>query len=278
MKKLTFLLTASLTFLSLSIGRYSLSTNECPPAAQLKDEESSVYCWLKAKQPESLDQLMKNFKDNNHRVWKKPNLLPSNIRLQSLEKVTSGELKARGLDENKSYYKGVTWMKKDFENKARQAIEKNQGILEYSNYIWLTPISQTQPFCQTCKGSLSNSQFSPLVITRLRLIQYLGLPLENPDRNHFVTIIAKDSDIIRPCLDQQIGDDRCNSPKSQQEKTNFIENNQGLIGKAYPWTALGYTYDWGNPANNVGASEYVIKSGATVFIESVEETKAFCQR
>jgi hypothetical protein len=47
----------------------------------------------------------------------------------------------------------------------------------------------------------------------------------------------------------------------------------------YPWTALGYTYDWGNPVSpHIGASEFVINSGAagiSVFIKSVMWTGAY---
>jgi hypothetical protein len=28
--------------------------------------------------------------------------------------------------------------------------------------------------------------------------------------------------------------------------------------KPYPWTSLGYTYDWGNPFTHVGLSEFVV--------------------
>ena len=46
--------------------------------------------------------------------------------------------------------------------------------------------------------------------------------------------------------------------------------------KGYPWTRLGYTYDWGNPASEVGLSEFVITAGATIKIENVYETTAYC--
>lgn len=32
----------------------------------------------------------------------------------------------------------------------------------------------------------------------------------------------------------------------------------------YPWTRLGYTYDWGNPRSHVGASEFVIRLNPAV--------------
>jgi hypothetical protein len=57
-----------------------------------------------------------------------------------------------------------------------------------------------------------------------------------------------------------------------------VLTTQYLISTKYPWTTLGYTYDWGVKTSNVGASEYVIKPGATVFIKSVRKTRDFCQR
>lgn len=42
---------------------------------------------------------------------------------------------------------------------------------------------------------------------------------------------------------------------------NYINNRKKYIYTAtspYPWTSLGYTYDWGNPINHVGLSEFVV--------------------
>jgi hypothetical protein len=48
------------------------------------------------------------------------------------------------------------------------------------------------------------------------------------------------------------------------------------LATPYPWTALGYTYDWGNPvAPHIGVSEFVINAGSSgipVFIKSVKWT------
>jgi hypothetical protein len=35
------------------------------------------------------------------------------------------------------------------------------------------------------------------------------------------------------------------------------ENDPNTWG--YPWTRLGYSYDWGNPKNPVGLSEFVLR-------------------
>jgi hypothetical protein len=66
---------------------------------------------------------------------------------------------------------------------------------------------------------------------------------------------------------------------------NWFENrrayvySQTAVNSPYPWTGLGYTYDWGNPAPpHIGLSEFVINSGSDgipVFIESVTWTRAY---
>jgi hypothetical protein len=46
--------------------------------------------------------------------------------------------------------------------------------------------------------------------------------------------------------------------------------------KGYPWTRLGYTYDWGNPESEVGLSEFVVAAGSTVSIEAVSDNETYC--
>jgi len=45
--------------------------------------------------------------------------------------------------------------------------------------------------------------------------------------------------------------------------------------KKYPWTRLGYTYDWGNPCHEVGLSEFVIKKDAEVIVEDIETVEEY---
>jgi hypothetical protein len=42
-------------------------------------------------------------------------------------------------------------------------------------------------------------------------------------------------------------------------------------------TGFGYTYDWGNPNTDIGASEFVIKAGATVTIHENQSTSDYLQ-
>lgn len=66
---------------------------------------------------------------------------------------------------------------------------------------------------------------------------------------------------------------------------NWFDNRREYVysktaaNDPYPWTALGYTYDWGNPeAPHFGVSEFVINAGANgipVFIKSVQWARSY---
>jgi len=144
--------------------------------------------------------------------------------------------------------------------------------------IWVTAVPQVKQICQ---------QFPqrPEMLTR-RLEQFLGLPANN-GKLKFVEMWVKPADLFRPCPDPEISDHECelDFPTSSLVSINpshiewFNQLKSRSYGNAqgYPWTRLGYTYDWGNPYSEVGASEFVIKPQATVDIETVIPTAGYCQ-
>ena len=107
----------------------------------------------------------------------------------------------------------------------------------------------------------------------LRLEQLYGLPPHN-GKKWFVEIWVQPSDVFRPSPDPDIAD--CEAELdfpgwvdsayrdwfNQLKSASYGENG-------YPWTRLGYTYDWGNDNNEIGLSEFVIRAGSTVGIYSV---------
>lgn len=112
----------------------------------------------------------------------------------------------------------------------------------------------------------------------LRLEQLLGLPPNN-GKTYFVEFWVSPDDLFRPSPDPEVTDSEAGLdwPRSSRFVTIspdyikwFNDQKAGSYGvNGYPWTRLGYTYDWGNPAGPVGLSEFVIRAGATVEIESV---------
>ena len=140
--------------------------------------------------------------------------------------------------------------------------------MDLEREIWVTAVPELQQFA-------SALELSPTSLT-LRLEQYLGLPPRNGKTN-FVQIWVNPKDLFRPCPDPEISDTRCEvqfSPRVWRvHQYWFIDKMLKSYGdRGYPLTRLGYTYDWGSLETETGASEFVIKKGAKVEIESVTET------
>jgi len=145
-----------------------------------------------------------------------------------------------------------------------------------SREVWATTAPQLQNFSD--KLNLDSTKMV------LRLEQLMGLP-PHTGKNRFVEMWVNPSDLFRPCPDPEIIDGTCDLkfPDSEyltisEEHKKWIENLQSNSygDKGYPWTQLGYTYDWGNPKNHVGMSEFVIKAQAKVTIKGVSNVYEYC--
>lgn len=160
----------------------------------------------------------------------------------------------------------TTWTSWDgYDNKVDSA-------MTLSREIWVTAVPQVQKFCQELN-------LSPDDLT-LRLEQHLGLPANN-GKTKFVEMWVKPTDMFRPCPDPEINDTQCNvefaetvNPEHKQWVENLMSSSYNENG--YPWTRLGYTYDWGNINSETGASEFIVKQGAEVTIKSVKTTAEYC--
>jgi len=119
--------------------------------------------------------------------------------------------------------------------------------------------------------------------TQLRLKQLFGLPSDSY-KEYFIEFWVKPSDLFRPCPDAEITDNVCQicfDANATNDHKNWI--NQTRLGsyfncelnKNYPFTALGYTYDWGNDQNHVGLSEFVIKENANIVVHKIYATQNY---
>jgi hypothetical protein len=123
-----------------------------------------------------------------------------------------------------------------------------------------------------------------------RIKQLLGLP-PNPDYtyNYFVEFWVRPNDLFRPCPDSEVTDNECMAyfPTTVDSTYQAWINNtraarfydpRELMDK-YPWTALGYTYDW-SPRNKThqGLSEYVIKNNSNVIVKQIYTTKEYLEQ
>jgi len=164
----------------------------------------------------------------------------------------------------------VTWTSyKGYDEQAGKSVPLGRET-------WVTPA----PFvAEICKGKGGDA-----AALSLRLEQLLGLPA-NSGKDRFVELWTEPKDLFRPCPDPEITDRECETDFPQPSSLVTVSPAhvkwfEDLKAKSYgengyPWTRLGYTYDWAGP--KVGVSELVIKKGAEVTVQRVTSTVDYCQ-
>ncbi|BAY17300.1 hypothetical protein NIES21_31360 [Anabaenopsis circularis NIES-21] len=287
MQKINKYVFLSLTAVGLSVGYSSLFATETHIQTvpnldkQLLAQSQtipSVYEYLAKNNPESYNFLKKQL-DKSIEDAKKPSVDKVVNNLWSLS-TTNPKIKTRERN-GKTEFLMVSWL-----YTSNPSTDWAVGTKEISRQTWLTVFPQVQEFCQSYKGTGIN--LPGKVMLALRLQQYLGLILNKyANKTHFVEMWVKAEDLSRPCIDPEINDSSCNVlpvpvPKSNailhKIYTNSYENKEK---EYYPWSGLGYTYDWGNPKKpHVGASEFLINGTkdkpVTVEVAAVKETIEYC--
>jgi len=155
-----------------------------------------------------------------------------------------------------------------------------------SEDVWVSSQGEAQKICNTWK--LNGDDL------KIRLNQLHGLR-PNDQFTHFVTMLVSVDSLFRPAVDPNITtfypcgnmiELDCgeifpfNVPEDYRQRIiSWLNNTSGLGPRAdgYPWTGLGYTYDW-NPENQdtYGVSEYIIKAGSNITIVDVVLDEDYC--
>jgi len=141
--------------------------------------------------------------------------------------------------------------------------------------IWVTVVPELKDLYK--KNPVSTDKIT------LRTEQILGLPLNSPD-SCFVEIWVKPKDLLRPAYDNEIDKNYSENYFPDKVRSDYITwFNNNIISSyypskgtsKYPWTRLGYTYDWGNPDNKIGLSEFIIRKDSKVIIRSKQSTENY---
>lgn len=168
--------------------------------------------------------------------------------------------------------------------------------------FWVTLVPKLKNFC---KQFVKNISDDPQSLT-IRLEQRLGLP-PNSAKKRFIELEVVDpgepGNIFRPCASPDVTTTTCalGPPKNckaggasaiscSKHNTFFFRQYYASYGVAvptgFPWTSLGYTFDWafgdiglGGRAQFVkfGESEYVIAKGAKIIVKGVYKTADYCR-
>lgn len=180
----------------------------------------------------------------------------------------------------------VTWKTRSaYEN----YIKNNPQTSPEPNYaIWVTAAPEVKTFCQ---NYLRDNPMATDHQLDLRLKQYLGLP-PGPDQKYdvFVELWVNPENIFRPCVDPEINDTKCdlNIPDHFPSVANipdygafyqYLYFNRFRGANRYPWTGIGYTYDWnkGDHQSKVGASEFILIPNTPYKIEQDVSTREYCK-
>jgi hypothetical protein len=161
----------------------------------------------------------------------------------------------------------VTWTSWDgYDGKEGQEIEL--GV-----EVWVTTVPQLQNFCREL--GLTDKPLD------LRLEQLMGLPPNN-GKTKLVQLWIPTDGLFRPSPDAEIDDGVAvlTFPDgANPDHVAWIEQLQGSSygDQGYPWTRLGYTYDWAPDAKSeVGLSEFVARKGTKAIVESIQPQALYC--
>jgi hypothetical protein len=140
---------------------------------------------------------------------------------------------------------------------------------------WVALPSEVQDICRGFTDNL-----------KMRLRQLLGLPPDDKF-DKFVLMSVRREDVFRPTYDPNPTTDYpCADSASADYCKKFpdgvgTEHKEWIAAqvqiKKYPWTGLGYTYNWTPGADRYGVSEYVVRKGSTITVTERVEYKEYCR-
>ncbi|MGN0108036.1 MAG: DUF3089 domain-containing protein, partial [Hominilimicola sp.] len=87
-------------------------------------------------------------------------------------------------------------------------------------------------------------------------------------------------DLYRPSADRRIDTTAASLDFPKNTDAEYIEWFNSYMTSSYyphkyPWTRLGYTYDWADNGTEYGLSEYVLKNGSMVAVEKTYTNEEF---
>jgi hypothetical protein len=285
-KKLSLVLIFTLSF--LAVGSSRLLTQENPGGVRQAEGNNSlsqsnspghsgfnVWHHLQSHHSDSYNQLVENFNRAIDDVQTLDENDTSN-QLVSLTENNNPGIIHRKPDDNQDEFLMVTWAQKRY----YESWTEGETPLKLERTVWVTAKPEVYNFCNVTAGIGSHLDLSRKMMLDLRLTQYLGLKPDpaslDKSKDAFVEIWVKAEHIKRPCSDGRIDQNNC---QMEPAKIQGVMQNLRVSQTEYPFTGLGYAYDWGKPSP-VGPSEFVIEASqenpVEVKVSLVKNTEDYC--
>ncbi len=153
---------------------------------------------------------------------------------------------------------------------TREYYDQNVGK-EYNlsfGQLWVTAAGELRNWFAGSAGGYNE----------LRLEQLMGFP-PGIGYTRVVELWVDPATLFRPTPDPEVSDTTCglDYPTGLYQQVSaayreWFDHRATTIysgSQPWPWTGLGYTYDWGDTTGHVGLSEFVVEQNATVKIEAV---------
>ena len=140
--------------------------------------------------------------------------------------------------------------------------------LEWGN-VWTFTGGELEEWYQKNKENVTDWQ------TRTK--ELLGLRPDN-ESDYFTAMWAKPEDVFRPAYVSDIGTIEMTdafSDEVDEDYKEWFDSNiiSSYFDGKYPWTRLGYTYDWADNGSEYGLSEFIIKKDSDVKVAYTVELK-----
>lgn len=167
--------------------------------------------------------------------------------------------------ENDKKVLAVTW------TKYTDSYPVDSSIINSWGEIWVTIVPEMEDWFK------NNYQTGKNYINRTE--ELLGLPREK-EYTHFIEIWVDPADLWRPSPDNEITDNSAELEiPADIDSTYLAWYNENIAYSytpaRYPWTRLGYTYDWGSLTSEIGLSEFIIKKNSQIVVNKVYDNEEY---
>jgi hypothetical protein len=170
----------------------------------------------------------------------------------------------------------VSWMKQS----STQFWPLGQTFKTSNNQAymsWITTAPEMASF-------LKKNKFTDQSSLHLRIAQVLGMPPDSQN-DYFVEFWVYPWNMFRPAPDPEITDHEADlyfpSNATQKHRNWFVNEIANKYDTstthAFPWTRMGYTYDWATPLHPVGMSEFVVDTSSLVTVKAIYSSWQYYQ-